>query len=97
MTIASNESTAELYKQLALQAGISIHRLRVIKGSDGSFIPSSIGILVDSTGLRQQSTIYVKDLGMSLRLRRVPLVERTVLFSFPATILLTSVTPQDLK
>ena len=64
MTVGSTGTTAELYRQLAQQAGVDIHRLRVTKGSDGSLIPSSKDLLVESTGLRQQSTIYVKDLGM---------------------------------
>lgn len=72
MTVTSTGPTVELYEQLALQIGVSIHRLRVTKGSDGSFIPSSNHLLVESTGLRQQSTIYVKDLGMSSCLRRDP-------------------------
>lgn len=63
MTVASTGPTAELYRQLALQAGVNIHRLRLTKGSDGSVIPNSKDLLVDTTGLRQQSTVYVKDLG----------------------------------
>ena len=72
MTVASTGPTAELYEQLAVLAEISVHRLRITKGSDGSFIPSSKVLPVDSTGLRQQSTIYVKDLGMSLCLHEIP-------------------------
>ena len=63
VTISATGSTADLYTALAEQADITPHRLRISKGSDGSLIPSSKTILVSATGVRQQSTIYVKDLG----------------------------------
>lgn len=58
-------STAELYHRLAAEAGCSPHRLRLTKGSDGSPIPNAKDFTVERTGLRNQSTIYAKDLGRS--------------------------------
>ena len=54
---------SDLYQQIALQAKTSVHRLRVTKGSDGAFVPNSKDLSISSTGLRDQSTVYVKDLG----------------------------------
>ena len=71
VSLPTNGPTSELYKQLALKAGTTIHRLRVTKGSDGSFVPNSKDLSVDSTGLREQSTIYVKDLGPQIAWRTV--------------------------
>lgn len=62
-SITPNASGAELYEQLARQAGFSVHRLRITKGSDGSLVPYSKEVSINQTGLRDQSTIYVKDLG----------------------------------
>ncbi|KAG8531201.1 uncharacterized protein KY384_004559 [Bacidia gigantensis] len=73
--VVSSEPTSELYKQIALQSGASVHRLRITKGSDGALVPNDTGMLVQTTGLRQQSTIYVKDLGPQIRWRTVFLVE----------------------
>lgn len=71
VSLPNNGPASELYNQLALQAGTSIHRLRVTKGSDGSFVPNSKDLSVNSTGLREQSTIYVKDLGPQIAWRTV--------------------------
>lgn len=75
ISLPNNGPTSELYNQLAQQAGTTIHRLRVTKGSDGSFVPNSKDLSVNSTGLREQSTIYVKDLGPQIAWRTVFLVE----------------------
>lgn len=61
--VTSTGSTYELYKEIARKAGISINRLRITKGSDGSLIPNKNTLTVYDTGLREQSTIYVKDIG----------------------------------
>ena len=63
--VASTGPTRKLYEHLSAQSGLSVHRLRITKGSDGSFISNNKDFLVQNTGLRQQSTIYVKDLGTS--------------------------------
>lgn len=55
--------TSEIYQFLARAADISIHRLRLTKGSDGQLIPASQDVAIESTGLMDGSKIYVKDLG----------------------------------
>ncbi|KAB2579201.1 Steroid alpha reductase family protein [Lasiodiplodia theobromae] len=74
-TIALSDSTAELYKRIAQATGFSVHRLRIVKGSDGSVVPNSPRTLVQDTGLRQKSNITVKDLGPQIAWRTVFLVE----------------------
>ena len=64
VSVPASGPASNLYKQIALKANISIHRLRVTKGSDGALVPNSNDLSLSSTGLRDQSTIYVKDLGM---------------------------------
>lgn len=64
-TVHVNASTADLYQVIAARAGTSVHRLRITKGSDGSLVPNAKSVSVHSTGLREQSTVYVKDLGES--------------------------------
>jgi very-long-chain enoyl-CoA reductase len=54
-----------LYECVAAHARSSIRRLRITKGSDGSLIPNAQTLALHSTGLRDQSSIYVKDLGES--------------------------------
>lgn len=66
--ITPDASGAELYEHLAQQAAFSVHRLRITKGSDGSLVPNSKDVSINQTGLRDQSTIYVKDLGAHLLL-----------------------------
>lgn len=56
-------STSDLYHRIAAEAGLSPHRLRLTKGSDGSVVPYAKDWSVERTGLRNQSTINVKDLG----------------------------------
>ena len=63
VSLSTNGTASELYTQLAMQAGTTVHRLRVTKGSDGAHIPNSKDLPLSTTGLREQSTIYVKDLG----------------------------------
>ena len=66
---------SDLYSQLALKSDTSIHRLRITKGSDNSLIPNSPNVSISETGLRDQSTVYVKDLGPQIAWRTVFLVE----------------------
>ncbi|CAF9935518.1 3-oxo-5a-steroid 4- dehydrogenase [Imshaugia aleurites] len=75
VSIPANGRASELYNQLALEAGTTIHRLRITKGSDGAFIPNTQHLKINLTGLREQSTIYVKDLGPQIAWRTVFLVE----------------------
>lgn len=75
VSVPADSSATEIYSRLAFQSGTSIHRLRVTKGSDGAVVPNSNDVSIDSTGLREASTIYVKDLGPQLPWRDVFLVE----------------------
>ncbi len=70
-----NATTADLYSELTRTTRLSVHQLRATKGSDGSVITNSKDTLVHSTGLRDQSTVYVKDLGTQIAWRTVFLVE----------------------
>jgi len=64
ISIALNASGAKLYSTLSQQSKLSVNRLRITKGSDGSLIPNSDNVTIYDTGLRSQSTLYVKDLGL---------------------------------
>lgn len=68
-------SAADLYSQLAIKSSTSVHQLRVTKGSDGTLVPDSRDIPIERTGLRDQSTIYVKDLGPQVAWRTVFIIE----------------------
>ncbi|KIX02118.1 uncharacterized protein Z518_08057 [Rhinocladiella mackenziei CBS 650.93] len=70
-----NATAADVYSELARQSQYSAHRLRVTKGSDGSVIVNSKDTSVYSTGLRDQSTVYVKDLGTQIAWRTVFIIE----------------------
>lgn len=77
--VGLDHSGSDLYQSLAAEAGVSIHRLRVTKGSDGSLVRNARDFTVESTGLREQSIIHVKDLGKSaLRLVETILTTCTV-------------------
>lgn len=75
LSIGSTDSASELYQQLAEKTRYSIHQLRVTKGSDGSVVENTRDVAVSSTGLREQSTIFVKDLGPQIGWRTVFLIE----------------------
>ena len=66
VSLPVHASGADLYTSIATNARSSVHRLRITKGSDGSLIPNVQSLALESTGLRDQSSIYVKDLGESL-------------------------------
>jgi hypothetical protein len=63
ISIALNASGTKLYSTLSQQSKLSVNRLRITKGSDGSLIPNSDNVTIYDIGLRSQSTLYVKDLG----------------------------------
>ncbi|KAI9838714.1 MAG: 3-oxo-5a-steroid 4- dehydrogenase [Thelocarpon superellum] len=73
--VISSASTSELYQRVAAQSGLSIHRLKITKGSDGSAVPNSKTVSIVHTGLRDHSVIYVKDLGPQIAWRTVFVIE----------------------
>ncbi|KAI9804673.1 MAG: 3-oxo-5a-steroid 4- dehydrogenase [Piccolia ochrophora] len=98
-TSSSSSSTHDVYEGLSRTAKVSVHRLRLTKGSDGSFLPNSTDLTVNATGLREQSVIYVKDLGPQIAWRTVfvleylgPLIIHPILYYF-----LTSSSPSTLQ
>lgn len=66
-------SSQELYAQIAKASGTSVHRLRITKGSDGSHIAPNSSIA--STGLRNRSSVAIKDLGPQIPWRTVFVIE----------------------
>jgi very-long-chain enoyl-CoA reductase len=75
LDIDGETTTSELFNKLARVSRLSVDRLRITKGSDGSVVVNSKTGTVRSTGLRNQSTIYVKDLGPQIAWRTVFIVE----------------------
>lgn len=75
LSILSDAPAADLYSKIVQPTRFSIHRLRITKGSDGSVVPNSKDLSVNSTGLRDQSTVFVKDLGPQIAWRTVFIVE----------------------
>ncbi|KIW15933.1 hypothetical protein PV08_05983 [Exophiala spinifera] len=75
LSVAGNTTTAEVYSELAKHSKYSVHQLRVTKGSDGTVIPNAKDTTVYVTGLRDQSTIYVKDLGAQIGWQTVFIIE----------------------
>jgi very-long-chain enoyl-CoA reductase len=74
ITISSSSvKSSEIYSQIAKATGLSVHRLRITKGSDGSHVAPSSS--VESTGLRNRSSIAVKDLGPQIPWRTVFVIE----------------------
>lgn len=63
-TINREATPAELYAAISKQAQFPLHRLRITKASDGSLVKNTNDVTIESTGLRNRSVIYVKDLGM---------------------------------
>ncbi|KAI9680216.1 MAG: 3-oxo-5a-steroid 4- dehydrogenase [Trizodia sp. TS-e1964] len=87
--VALSWSTSNLHAILAAQSGYSANRLRITKGSDGSLVPNSKLASIESTGLRDRSTIYVKDLGPQIPWKTVFFVEYAgPLFIHPLVYLL---------
>ena len=65
ISIAFNANLANLYSTLSQHSKLSVNRLRITKGSDGSLILNNDNITIYDAGLRNQSTLYVKDLGLA--------------------------------
>ncbi|KAI4201688.1 MAG: hypothetical protein LQ350_003042 [Teloschistes chrysophthalmus] len=77
LSLSSTGTSSDLYSQLAASSKTSIHRLRITKGSDGSLVPNTSSVSISDTGLRDGSSIYVKDLGPQISWRLVYLIEYT--------------------
>ncbi|KAL9003608.1 MAG: hypothetical protein Q9188_003542 [Gyalolechia gomerana] len=75
LSFPSTGTSSDLYAQLASFSKTSIHRLRITKGSDGTHVPNTASLPISDTGLRDGSTIYVKDLGPQISWRLVYLLE----------------------
>ncbi|KAL8821634.1 MAG: hypothetical protein Q9223_000377 [Gallowayella weberi] len=75
LSLSATSTSSDLYSQLASSSKTSIHRLRITKGSDGSLIPNTASLPVSDTGLRDGSSIYVKDLGPQISWRLVFILE----------------------
>lgn len=73
--LPAGANCTDLYNILSSKTKFSIHQLRVTKGSDGSLIGNTGDATVHSTGLRDQSTIYVKDLGPQIGWQTVFIIE----------------------
>ncbi|EER23593.1 3-oxo-5a-steroid 4- dehydrogenase [Coccidioides posadasii str. Silveira] len=75
ISIGRDATAVSLYVSISQQAQFSIHRLRITKASDGTLVKNSKDITIESTGLRNQSVIYVKDLGPQAAWRTVYFIE----------------------
>ncbi|KAF2839517.1 3-oxo-5-alpha-steroid 4-dehydrogenase family protein-like protein [Patellaria atrata CBS 101060] len=73
--ILLSDSGAELHKQIAKASQTSIHRLRITKGSDNSVVANSKDVSIESTGLRDRSSIVIKDLGPQISWQTVFIIE----------------------
>lgn len=75
ISVAQDATAESLYSAISRQSQFPVHRLRITKASDGTLIKNSKDIDVDSTGLRNKSIIYVKDLGPQIAWRTVYFIE----------------------
>ena len=75
LDLTTSTPPSEVYKRLASESRYPIHQLRVTKGSDGNLIPNENEGSIYNLGLRNESTIYVKDLGPQIAWRTVFIIE----------------------
>ncbi|KAL8707321.1 MAG: hypothetical protein Q9220_007633 [cf. Caloplaca sp. 1 TL-2023] len=75
VSLSSISTSSDLYAQLAWSSNNSVHRLRITKGSDGTLIPNTASTPISDTGLRDGSSIYVKDLGPQISWRLTFILE----------------------
>jgi len=72
-------SVEALYTRVSVNCGLSTSRIRITKGSDGSFVtpktPDGRPMMVEETGLRDGSQVFVKDLGPQIAWRTVFVIE----------------------
>jgi len=72
-------TTETLYTRLAAHCGLSVDRLRLTKGSDGSVInmkrEDGKDVMVEEVGLREGSQVFVKDLGPQIGWRMTYIIE----------------------
>lgn len=68
-------STSDLYHRIAAEVGVSPHRLRLTKESDGTPVPYAKDWTVERSGLKNQSVIQVKDLGPQISWQTVFVIE----------------------
>ncbi|KAK2733366.1 3-oxo-5a-steroid 4- dehydrogenase [Myotisia sp. PD_48] len=75
ISINPHDTIESLYSALSKNVKLSVHRLRITKGSDGTLLRNSKDVTIESNGLRSRSTIYVKDLGAQIGWRTVFIIE----------------------
>ena len=73
--LQAGATCADLYNSVAKATGYPIYQLRITKGSDGLVLHNGKDVSVHSTGLRNESTVDVKDLGQQIAWRTVFIIE----------------------
>ncbi|KAJ5908810.1 Steroid alpha reductase family protein [Penicillium taxi] len=72
VTIDIDASANDLHEVVAEICSVSVHRLRITKGSDRTVIANKKTTTINDTGLRNSSVIHVKDLGKHLMHQAAP-------------------------
>ncbi|KAL4780723.1 3-oxo-5-alpha-steroid 4-dehydrogenase-domain-containing protein [Aspergillus varians] len=85
--LAPNDSTQELYNQLAEASGYSVHRLRITKAADRTFVPNSKDSTIEGNGISEKTVLHVKDLGPQISWRTVFIIEYLGPFLIPTLFL----------
>ncbi|KAL7269642.1 Very-long-chain enoyl-CoA reductase [Rhizina undulata] len=72
-------TTEDLYAIIVQKTGLDRNRLRITKSSDGSVLPTKRDdgkdVMLEDTGLMDESVVFVKDLGPQIAWRTVFLIE----------------------